>query len=350
MAARLTAYVVVGIVAATLIAGLIVGAQRDDIEGPVDLIVHNAKVYTAGERGAMAEAIAIRGNQILRVGSEREIARLQKPQTVMIDAKGATVLPGFNDSHMHAIGGGLSLDRINLLALTTLDEVQQRVRAWANATPDAPWVLGRGWSSQQFVDNLPTRQQLDAVIADRPAELISADGHTSWVNSRALRLAGITRQTANPLNGVIVRDPRTGEATGVLKEAAMALVGRQIPAPTAEDRARALRATIDEAHRFGVTSIQTAVDNAGDLELFADARRAGDLSVESMRRCRCQACWTSPRSRARRAGETQSRRSALQGWRDRDRPGRRHRNRGRGDVAAVRPGQLLEIPRSPTTT
>jgi predicted amidohydrolase YtcJ len=279
MAARLTAYVVVGIVAATLIAGLMVGAQRDDSEGPVDLIVHNAKVYTGGERGAMAEAVAIRGSQILRVGSEREIARLRKPQTVMIDARGAAVLPGFNDSHVDAIGGGLSLDRITLLDLTTLEEVQQRIRAWANANPDAPWVLGRGWSSQQFVDNLPTRQELDAVIADRPAELISADGHASWVNSRALRLAGITRQTPNPPNGVIVRDPRTGEATGVLKETAMALVGHRVPAPSPEDRARALRATIDEAHRYGVTSIQTAVKHAEDLELFADARRAGDLSV-----------------------------------------------------------------------
>ena len=94
MAARLTAYLVVGIVAATLIAGLIVGAQRDDTDGPVDVIVHNAKVYTAGARGTMAEAVAIRGNQILRVGSEREVTRLRRPQTTMIDAKGAAVAPG----------------------------------------------------------------------------------------------------------------------------------------------------------------------------------------------------------------------------------------------------------------
>src|SRR5262245_32648783 len=98
MAARLTAYVVVGIVAATLIAGLIVGAQRDDNDGPVDIIIHNAKVYTAGppaNDGEMAEAIAIRGNQVLRVGSDREIQRLRRPQTTMIDAKGGAVLPGF---------------------------------------------------------------------------------------------------------------------------------------------------------------------------------------------------------------------------------------------------------------
>src|SRR5262245_24539544 len=106
MAARLTAYVVVGIVAATLIAGLIVGAQRDENDGPIDIIIHNAKVYTAD---GQAEALATRGNQILRVGSEREVMRLQRPQTTMIDARGAAVVPGFNDAHVHFINGGLSL-------------------------------------------------------------------------------------------------------------------------------------------------------------------------------------------------------------------------------------------------
>src|SRR4029453_9195549 len=127
MAARLTAYVVVGIVAATLIAGLIAGAQRDHIDGPIDVIVHNAKVYTAGRDGTMAEALAIRGNQILRVGSEREIMRLRRPQTTMIDAKGAAVVPGFNDAHLHFISGGLSLERIDLIGVETLDVIQSRI-------------------------------------------------------------------------------------------------------------------------------------------------------------------------------------------------------------------------------
>jgi predicted amidohydrolase YtcJ len=109
MAARLTTYLVVGIVAATFIAGLIVGAQRDDYEGPVDLIVHNAQVYTADAADRTAEAVAIRGNQILRVGSNREINRLRRPQTTMIDAGGATVLPGFNDTHVRLVDGGLAM-------------------------------------------------------------------------------------------------------------------------------------------------------------------------------------------------------------------------------------------------
>src|SRR5262245_47374811 len=109
MAARLTAYLVVAIVAATLIAGLIVGAQRADNDGPVDLIVQNATVYSADRRGTMAEAVAVRGNQILRVGTNRDIARLRRPQTVVIDARGGAVLPGFNDASVQLIRGGLAL-------------------------------------------------------------------------------------------------------------------------------------------------------------------------------------------------------------------------------------------------
>ena len=279
MAARLTAYVVVGIVAATLIAGLMVGAQRDDTDGPVDVIIHNAKIYTAGTNGTMAEAVAIRGNQILRVGSEREVTRLRKPQTTMIDAKGAAVLPGFNDAHVHFIDGGLGLERIDLADAVTVDEVQSRIRTWASDHADASWVLGRGWYYQPFPGGLPTRQQLDAVVSDRPAQIISSDGHTSWVNTRALRLARITRKTPNPPGGVIVKDPKTGEPTGVLKEAAMALVGSHVPATTRTDRAAALRRAIGEAQRNGITSVQHASGDADDFERYAEARRDGDLGV-----------------------------------------------------------------------
>jgi predicted amidohydrolase YtcJ len=279
MAARLTAYVVVGIVAATLIAGLIVGAQRGDTDGPIDVIVHNAKVYTAGASGTMAEAVAIRGNQILRVGSEREVMRLRRPQTTMIDAKGAAVVPGFNDAHLHFITGGLSLERIDLVGAETLDDIQSRIRTWAASHTDAPWVLGRGWYYEPFPGGLPTRQQLDAIVSDRPAQIVSYDGHTSWVNTRALRMARITRKTPNPPGGVIVKDPKTGEPTGALKEAAMALVSDHVPASTRTERAAALRSAIGEAQRNGITSVQNASSNAEDFELYTEALRDGDLGV-----------------------------------------------------------------------
>jgi predicted amidohydrolase YtcJ len=279
MAARLTTLVVVGIVAATLIAGLIVGAQRDDSDGPIDLIIHNGTVYAADADQTTAQAVAVRGNQIVRVGSDRDVLRLRRPQTQVIDARGGTVVPGFNDAHVHFIGGGLALDRINLLDATTAEEIQSRIREWAAAHPDRPWVEGRGWYYQPFAGGLPTRQMLDAVVPDRPAYLVSYDGHTAWVNTRALRLAGITKRTPDPANGAIVRDPRTGEPTGVLKEAAMALVGRVVPAATRDDRARALRAAIGEAHRNGVTSVQVPGTTVEDLELYDEAARASELQV-----------------------------------------------------------------------
>lgn len=279
MAARLTAYVVVAIVAATLIAGLIVGAQRDDSDGPIDIIIHNAKVYTADADGTMAEAVALRGNQILRVGSEREVTRLRRPQTTVIDAKGAAVLPGFNDAHLHTVSGLVTPDSIDLTGAATLDEMQSRIKLWAAGNAEAKWVTGHGWFYAPFAGGLPTRQQLDALVPDRPAQLLSYDGHTAWVNSRALKLAGITKKTPNPANGIIVKDARTGEPTGVLKEAAIGMVSRHVPAVTRAERLMALRAAIEDAHRNGVTSIQDAAAVADDLDLYAEARRDGELLV-----------------------------------------------------------------------
>jgi hypothetical protein len=277
MAARLTAFIVTAIVAATLIAGLIVGAQRED--GPVDLIVYNAKVYTADGAGTFAEAVAVQGNQILKVGSNREIKRLRRMTTTVIDAHGGAVLPGFNDSHVHFIGGGLGLDQVNLLEATTLDEIGRTIREFAAAHPDRPWVTGRGWFYAPFPGGLPTREQLDAIVPDRPAYMECYDGHTGWANSKALALAGITRRTSNPRNGVIVKDARTGEPTGVLKEGARALIGKVMPPVTRDDRLRAIRAAIAHAHSFGVTSVQNADGRPEDFELYDDLRRAGDLRI-----------------------------------------------------------------------
>ena len=273
MAARLTTYVVVGIVAATLIAGLIVGAQRDDSDGPVDLIVFNAKVYTADASGSTAEAVAIRGNQILRVGSNREINRLRRPQTILLDALGAAVLPGFNDANVEFINGGLGLDAIDLVDSADAAEVHARIRTWADANPDRAWVVGRGWSADAFQSGGPTRLQLDAAVPNRPAFILSNDGRAAWVNTKALHLAGLTRKTPNPAGGTIVRDARTGEPTGVLKSAAVALVRRVVPRPTYDERARALRAAIVEAHRNGITSVQDAAAGAGTSR--STKKRAG---------------------------------------------------------------------------
>jgi predicted amidohydrolase YtcJ len=277
MAARLTTFVVVAIVAGTLIAGLIVGAQRDDNDGPIDLIVHNARVYTADD-GAMAEAVAVRGNQILRVGSEREILRLKRPQTIMVDARGAAVLPGFNDAHLDLGEGAAALDGVDLRDAATIGEIEDRVRGWAEANPQRAWILGRGWTREALGSSTLTRQALDRAVSDRPVRLLSADGRSAWLNTRALRLAKISRTTAPPVGGTILRE-RSGEPSGLLQNTAVSLVERIVPAPTPLQREQALRAAVAEAHRFGVTSVQDIGATLDELEAYADARRGGDLRL-----------------------------------------------------------------------
>jgi predicted amidohydrolase YtcJ len=277
MASRLTTLIVTLIVGVTLIAGFIVGAQREDLNGPVDMIITNGRVFS-GASGTLAEAVAIRGNKILRVGSNREVKRLRRVQTTMLDAHGAAVVPGFNDSHIHLLSGGLAFSELDLSGATTLDAVKVSIADYATAHADRPWIVGRGWIYDAF-GGLPTRQQLDALVPDRPAYLTAYDGHTGWANSRALKLAGITRRTRNPVNGTIVKDPRTGEPTGALSEHAMDLVEHALTPPTRAEQLDALRQAIAHAHKFGLTSVQNASGSSDELDLYATLRESGELEL-----------------------------------------------------------------------
>jgi predicted amidohydrolase YtcJ len=278
MAARLTAYLVALIVSVTFIAGLIVGAQRDD-DGPVDLIVVNGSVYTAHGDNPRAEAVAVQGNKILMVGSNRDVQRLRRPQTVVVDAKGGTVLPGFNDASVDLMESSLTLHQVNLVDATTTIAIESAIKAWAAANPTREWVLGHGWTSEAFGDTAPTRQMLDALVPDRPTFLLSEDGQSAWVNTAALERAKITRRTASPPNGTIVKEPRTGEPTGILKQEAIVLVRDLIPAASREERRAALQTAIEEAHRRGVTSVHDLSASVDDLELYDQLRRNQDLEL-----------------------------------------------------------------------
>jgi len=245
---------------------------------PPDLVIVNGKVYPGGGAG-FAEAVAVRGNTILRVGASQEIRSLAGPATTVIDARGGAVVPGLNDSHLHVISGGLSLQQAALGEARSLDDLQKVIRDFAAAHPDRPWVLGRGWTYMAVPGGLPTRQQLDAVVSDRPAVMVAYDGHTCWANSRALKMAGITAATRDPDGGAIVKDPKTGEPTGALKESAQGLVRKLVPVWTREDRLNAVRAAVAMAHRFGVTSVQNAGASAEDMALFDELRKSGELKV-----------------------------------------------------------------------
>ncbi len=279
MATRLTTILVVVIVGATFIAGLIVGAQRDDASGPVDLIIVNGKVYPGGGV-ALQEALAVRGNQILRVGSNREVKRLRRPQTVVLDAHGATVLPGLNDSHLQLMTGALALDDLNLSPATTIDDIETELRQFADEQPERPWLLGRNGDADLLGSaNVPAREILDEAVQDRPVLVTSNDGNVAWANSKALELAGISRKTQNPESGIVVKDRRTGEPTGVLKEDAVELVTRMVPQPTRDEKITALRAAMSEAHKVGITSVQSVSGTNEELELLNEIRRRGELTV-----------------------------------------------------------------------
>src|SRR5919197_1315274 len=167
-------FVFVGAAAAAA-AGGTTAIQSPSASAPADLIVTNGAVYAADGR-PMRQAVAVRGTEIVLVGSNEEIARLRGPGTTVVDAHGGAVVPGFNDVHAHMLSGGLEMDSAALQGAQTPDELQSRIRSYAAAHPQALWIRGRGWGYGPFGDKTATREQLDAAIADRPAIMRCFDG------------------------------------------------------------------------------------------------------------------------------------------------------------------------------
>jgi len=250
-------------------------------QGPkADLVIVNGKIYPAGGSRTFHEALAIVGNRITAVGTTADITRLKGSDTTVVDAQGAAVLPGFNDIHTHILSGGLAMEDVDLQGAQTVDELQSRIRTYAAAHPNQSWIRGRGWGYGPFGEGLPLRAQLDAVVPNRPAVMRCYDEHSVWVNSKALAAAGITKNTPDPPNGTIVRDPKTGEPTGLIKEApAMALINKVEPRPSPADQRRALKAAIAEGLTFGVTSVTDAAGSIADFQAYDLAREAGELSA-----------------------------------------------------------------------
>jgi hypothetical protein len=265
------------LLAAVLALSVFAGAESGS--PPADLIVTNARVYTVNPQQKWAEAIAVRGDKIVAVGDRKQIEILGGPQTRVIDGGHRLLLPGFVDCHIHFMDGSLGLTRVDLNDAGTVAEIQKRVKTYAEAHPDEPWIQGMGWTYPTFGPGaLPNKKILDDAVPDRPVYLVAFDGHSSWANSKALALAGIDRNTPDPPNGKIVRD-ENGEATGALKEAAGDLVARKTPAPTRAERLDALRKGIREANRVGLVRVHSAGQDFEYLDLYDDLRKSGELSL-----------------------------------------------------------------------
>ena len=247
---------------------------------PADIIVVHGRVYTENPKQPWAQAVAIRHGKITVVGDDPEIERRRGMGTKVINAGGKLVLPGFVDCHIHFMDGSLSLGRVNLEGAKDPSEIQKRLRQYAVEHPGDDWILGRGWNYAMFgPEALPHKKYLDEIFPNRPVFLEGYDEHTYWVNSKALVLAGITRDTPDPPNGTIVRDPQTGEATGALKESAQDLVAKIIPKPSRAEKLLALRAGMRWANQHGITRVHSAGQDFEELDLFDEMRRRGDLSV-----------------------------------------------------------------------
>jgi predicted amidohydrolase YtcJ len=266
-----------------LLATLIVGCAAP--APPADLVLLSGRVYTVEADRPWAQAVAVRGDRIVRVGGDDEIRRLAGPATKVIDLKGRLLLPGLIDGHTHFLDGSIGLTQVDLTGVTTLPAIQERVRAYAAAHPDEPWILGFGWLYSTFAPSgLPVRKDLDAVESRRPVFLYSYDGHSAWANSAALRAAEVDARTPQlrPSQGEIIKDPKTGAPTGALKEGAMGLVEKVVPKPSREQRLAALEKGLARAASLGVTSVENCSGGPEEVELYDELERQGKLTLRTV--------------------------------------------------------------------
>jgi len=261
-----------------------------------DLVLRGGAVYTVDAARNWAQAVAIRDGKILYVGSDSGVERYVGARTRQVDLAGAMVLPGFQDAHIHTIGAGINLITLSLHSLKTREQYLEAIAAYASAHPELPWITGGGWLLDAFPPKgIPTRGMLDAIVAERPVYLESADGHSAWVNTKALELAGITRDTPNPAGGRIDRDAATGEAVGALQEKATGLVYEVIPPITAKQAEAALAKALEVLNGYGITAFQDASTPVSGPQAFRylDAYRALDDRGELSARVVASLWWES---------------------------------------------------------
>ena len=249
-------------------------SMKSETQGPVTMVVVNARVWTGDARRPWADALAVRGERLAAVGSSAEVRKLAGSARV-IDAGGQMVVPGFIDSHVHFIDGGFRLSSVQLRDARTPAEFVSRIKAFAATVPAGTWIVGGDWDHELWGGELPTKAWVDSVSPDHPVWVNRLDGHMSLANSAALAAAGVRRESEEVAGGTIVRDA-SGAPTGVLKDNAMGLVDRVVPAVPAALEDRALDTAMTYVASHGVTSVVN-VGSWNDLAIFTRAQTAGRL-------------------------------------------------------------------------
>lgn len=243
-----------------------------------DLVLLNGSVWTVNPSQPWAEAVALRGEMIFRVGLTADIQKFAGKETRVIDLKGGFVLPGFIDSHTHFLDGGFSLSSIHLRDATSRDQFVKRVEAKAKEIEKGEWILYGEWDQEQFSPpELPRKEWIDQVSPDNPVCVNRYDGHMVLANSLALKIGGITRATPSPDGGEILKDPVTGEPTGILRDSAMDLVIGRVPEFSLKAKLRAAEAALRHAAEHGVTSL-TEMADASRFEVYQELLKEGKLT------------------------------------------------------------------------
>lgn len=235
----------------------------------VDMIYVNGKIYTMDEKNSVAAAFAVKDQLIVEIGSQWEIRRKFRAETV-VDLGGKTVLPGLIDAHAHFLSLGISKITVQLTGTHSAEEAAEKVKDRVLKTEPGQWIRGGGWDQNDWQKKeFPTHVILDKVAPDNPVYLSRIDGHAAWVNKRALELAGISRETVDPSGGKIIRDVR-GNPTGVLIDAAMNLVLSKLPDLSEAEAQEALELAVSECVKYGITSVQ---DMGVDLRMIEFYKR-----------------------------------------------------------------------------
>lgn len=245
-----------------------------------DQLYINGHIWTADPSNPFVEALAVKGDKILEVGTTKAISTLRGKQTKVIDLKGKLLIPGFNDGHVHFLSGSLGLTVVDLVEAKTMKEALQMIADYAKKHPELPWITGGGWQYSLFPNGLPTKEMLDAIVPDRPVYLKAYDGHSGWANSKALAIAGVTKETAFNGFGELVKD-KNGEPTGAFKESATGLVTRFVAGPDKTAKFNALLIGLKYAATLGITSIQNASGSREEYELYDSLLRTNQLTVRT---------------------------------------------------------------------
>ena len=256
------------------------GAQQPSV---ADIVFKNGNIYTVNDARPKAEAVAIRKDRIIFVGTNRAVERHVGRNTRVIDLKGKTMVPGMTDAHHHLFGVGFREITLNLEGITSLSDFLAKVKERVDQARPGEWVTGRGWIETFWKPAVfPTRVDLDKIAPNNPVFLDRADGHGAVANSAALKLAGIDRSTASPFGGEISKD-KSGEPTGMLLDNAQDLVQRHIPGPTAEQTERALLLGVKRNVELGWTQIQDAGGNYREVALLRRLYGEGKIKLRVYR-------------------------------------------------------------------